>query len=43
VLSPQDAWLGYRWALAVVALLLVFPMVEAALLPRHAGEHAARR
>ncbi|WP_460516684.1 MFS transporter [Humibacter antri] len=41
--GPSDAWLGYRWALAVVALLLVFPIVEAALLPRHAGEHAARR
>lgn len=42
-LSPADAWLGYRWALVVVALLLVFPVVEAALLPRHAGEHATRR
>ncbi|MGN6125637.1 MAG: MFS transporter [Humibacter sp.] len=41
--APTDAWLGYRWALAVVALLLVFPLVEATLLPRHAGEHAARR
>ncbi|GAB3398367.1 MFS transporter [Humibacter soli] len=41
--APTDAWLGYRWALAVVALLLVFPLVEAMLLPRHAGEHAARR
>ena len=28
---------------AVVALLLVFPLVEAALLPRHAGEPATRR
>ncbi|NNC12642.1 MFS transporter [Planctomonas sp. JC2975] len=41
-LGPSDAWLGYRWALAVVAVLLVFPIVEAALLPRHAGS-AARR
>ncbi|QDZ15575.1 MFS transporter [Humibacter ginsenosidimutans] len=41
-IGPTDAWLGYRWALAVVAVLLVFPVVEAALLPRHAGS-AARR
>ena len=43
LLAPTDAWLGYRWALAVVALLLLFPLIEAALLPRHAGEHATRR
>ena len=43
LLGPTDTWLGYRWALAVVALLLMFPLVEAALLPRHAGEHAAAR
>jgi EmrB/QacA subfamily drug resistance transporter len=42
-LGPVDVWLGYRWALAVVALLLMFPLVEAALLPKHAGEHATRR
>jgi hypothetical protein len=42
-LGPTDAWLGYRWALAVVAVLLIFPIVEAALLPRDAGVHAAAR
>ncbi len=42
-LGAADARLGYRWALALVALLLVFPLVEAALLPRHAGERATRR
>ncbi|WP_243061709.1 MFS transporter [Humibacter sp. RRB41] len=43
MIAPTDVWLGYRWALAVVALLLVFPLIEAALLPRHAGEHATKR
>jgi Arabinose efflux permease len=41
--GPADVWLGYRWALPVVALLLMFPLVEAALLPSHAGAEAVRR
>lgn len=39
-LAPADVWLGYRWALPVVALLLMFPLIEAALLPSHAGAEA---
>ncbi|TFC01660.1 hypothetical protein E3O42_09820 [Cryobacterium adonitolivorans] len=36
--------LGYRWAFAVLAVLLVLPAVEAWRMPDHAGtEVAARR
>ena len=42
-LGNADVWLGYRWALPAVALLLMFPLIEATLLPRHAGAEAVRR
>lgn len=42
-LGPGSAWLGYRWAFAVMAVLLVVPVVETVLLPRHAGAEVAAR
>ncbi|MFD1720369.1 MFS transporter [Amnibacterium endophyticum] len=42
-LDPGAASLGYRWAFLVVALLLVVPVVETAMLPRHAGAAVAGR
>ncbi|MBG6237480.1 EmrB/QacA subfamily drug resistance transporter [Mycetocola sp. CAN_C7] len=42
--DPAQPELGYRWAFAVVAVLLLFPAVEAARMPVQAGaEVAARR
>jgi MFS family permease len=43
-IDADAAWLGYRWAFIVVALLLVVPAIEAARMPATAGaEVAARR
>lgn len=41
--DPSQPELGYRWAFAVVAVLLVFPAIEAARMPVHAGAAAASR
>jgi MFS family permease len=41
--QPGSAALGYRWAFGVVAVLLVIPVIETALLPRHAGAAVAAR
>jgi EmrB/QacA subfamily drug resistance transporter len=41
--DPAAPGLGYRWAFAVIAVLLVVPVVETALLPRHAGAEVAAR
>ena len=43
VLEPRSSGLGYRWAFGVVAVLLVIPVIETALLPRHAGAAVAAR
>jgi EmrB/QacA subfamily drug resistance transporter len=40
---PGSSWLGYRWAFGVVALLLVAPAIEAALLPRQVGAELTGR
>ncbi len=40
---PGSSSLGYRWAFGVVAVLLIIPVVETALLPRHAGAEVAAR
>ena len=42
-IDPGSAALGYRWAFAAMAVLLVVPIVETALLPRHAGAEVAAR
>ena len=42
-IAPGSASLGYRWAFGVVAVLLVVPVIETALLPRHAGAAVAAR
>ena len=41
--APGSPALGYRWAFAAIAVLLVVPVVETALLPRHAGAEVAAR
>jgi hypothetical protein len=41
--QPGSPSLGYRWAFGVVAVLLVIPVIETALLPRHAGAAVAAR
>lgn len=41
--TAGDPSLGYRWAFAGAAALLVVPLVEAMRLPAHAGSVAARR
>ncbi|SEQ43835.1 MFS transporter [Microlunatus flavus] len=41
--APASSGLGYRWAFGVVAVALVLPVVETALLPRHAGAAVAAR
>ena len=41
--DPSQPELGYRWAFAVVAVLLLFPAIEAARMPVHAGAAAASR
>ena len=43
VLEPGSPSLGYRWAFGVIAVLLVIPVIETALLPRHAGAAVAAR
>jgi MFS family permease len=43
VLEPGSSWLGYRWAFGVIAVLLVVPVVETVLLPRHSGAQVASR
>ena len=43
VVDPGSSSLGYRWAFGVVAVLLVVPVVETALLPLHAGALVAAR
>ena len=39
--APGSSWLGYRWAFGAIAVLLIVPVVETALLPRHAGAEVA--
>ncbi|MGT2426452.1 MFS transporter [Amnibacterium kyonggiense] len=41
--DPGAASLGYRWAFAAIAVLLLVPIVETLLLPRHAGAAVAAR
>ncbi|GAA4739973.1 MFS transporter [Amnibacterium soli] len=41
--APDAPALGYRWAFALIAVLLVVPVVETALLHRHAGAVVAAR
>lgn len=41
--DPGLPELGYRWAFAVVAVLLVLPTIEAARMPARAGDEVARR
>jgi EmrB/QacA subfamily drug resistance transporter len=41
--APGSASLGYRWAFGAVAVLLLYPVIETALLPRHAGAVVAAR
>lgn len=43
VVAPGSTGLGYRWAFGLVAVLLVVPVIETALLPRHAGAAVAAR
>ena len=43
VVAPGSPQLGYRWAFAAIAVLLVVPVVETVLLPRHAGAEVAAR
>ncbi|MGN6445742.1 MFS transporter [Amnibacterium sp.] len=41
--GPASSALGYRWAFGAVAVLLLVPIVETLLLPRHAGAEVAAR
>ena len=41
--APGQQDLGYRWAFGVVAVVLLVPVIETALLPRHAGAAVAAR
>ena len=41
--EPGASWLGYRWAFVVIAVLLIVPVIETALLPRHVGAQVAAR
>ncbi len=41
--APGSPALGYRWAFAAIAVLLVVPIVETALLPARAGAEVAAR
>ena len=44
LIDPDAADLGYRWAFAVLAVLLLLPAIEAGRMSREAGaEVAARR
>ena len=42
-IEPGSSWLGYRWAFGVVSVLLLVPIIETVLLPRHAGAVVAAR
>jgi EmrB/QacA subfamily drug resistance transporter len=42
-IAPGSPELGYRWAFAAIAVLLVVPVIETALLHRHAGVEVAAR
>jgi EmrB/QacA subfamily drug resistance transporter len=42
-IDPGATWLGYRWAFALISVLLLVPIVETLLLPRHAGAAVAAR
>lgn len=42
-IDPGQPELGYRWAFAVVAVLLLLPALEAARMPAHAGADVAAR
>ncbi|GAA2752685.1 MFS transporter [Amnibacterium kyonggiense] len=41
--APGADSLGYRWAFAAIAVLLLVPIAETLLLPRHAGAAVAAR
>jgi EmrB/QacA subfamily drug resistance transporter len=43
VVDPGVTSTGYRWAFFVVALLMLWPLVEAVRMPAHAGAEVARR
>ncbi|TAM70571.1 MAG: MFS transporter [Microbacteriaceae bacterium] len=43
VVDPGRIDLGYRWSFIVVALVMLYPMIEALRMPAHAGAEVAAR